>query len=590
MIVDDSTAMSAFALSVHRRRRMMPSSAAKRTVSWSRSTLLTLMLIGCAWTSVQPVQAAQPAAVAVSDAFGAQAAQEILDAGGNAVDAAVAIGFTLAVTYPEAGNLGGGGLATVLMGGQEYFLDYREQAPGAATRDMYLDQAGNIVPDASTIGAKAVAVPGTVAGLWALHQRFGHLPWARDLEPAIRYAHDGFRVSAMLAQERDESAKSLAGRTNFARFFSGMHTNEAFRQPQLEATLRRIAQNGAREFYEGTTATLIAREMTRDHGLINAADLKQYRVHWRAPLAGDWEGFHVITAPLPSSGGIALLSMLTMKADLAPDFSGVALNSAQYVHLLAEIEKRVFADRADYLGDPDFTAAPVAALLAPDYLKRRAAEVSLDRPTPTTAVHAGLTQHHDTTHFSIVDHDGNAVSNTYTLNDDFGSGVVVDGAGFLLNNEMDDFSSKPGTPNIYGVVGSAANAIAPGKRPLSTMTPTILTSHGEVAVVIGTPGGSRIATSVFQVLTDWHDFHLPLAEAVAAPRIHHQLLPPDTLFQEPYAGVTTAVRAQLETRGYHLVNQGWNGDIQAITCAADQCQAAADPRGRGVALVLAAKH
>ncbi len=203
-------------------------------------------------------------------------------------------------------------------------------------------------------------------------------------------------------------------------------------------------------------------------------------------------------------------------------------------------------------------------------------------------MHAGLTQHHDTTHFSIVDHDGNAVSNTYTLNDDFGSGVVVDGAGFLLNNEMDDFSSKPGTPNIYGVVGSAANAIAPGKRPLSTMTPTILTSHGKIAAVIGTPGGSRIATSIFQVLTDWHDFQLPLADAVGAARVHHQLLPPDTIFEEPYAGVTKAVHAQLEARGYRFVNQGFNGDIQAITCAASQCQAAADPRGRGVALVLAA--
>jgi gamma-glutamyltranspeptidase / glutathione hydrolase len=590
VIVDDSSAMSAVAPSPHGRRRMMPSSAPVRTVPWPQWTLPLLLLIGCAWASPQPVRAAQPAAVAAPDAYGTQAAREILDAGGNAVDAAVALGFTLAVTYPEAGNLGGGGFATVLIGGHEYFLDYREQAPGAATRDMYLDSAGNVIPDASTIGAKAVGVPGTVAGLWELHRRFGHLPWSRDLAPAIRYAHDGFRVSSMLVESRDGRGKEIAGRTNFARFFSGMHTNETFRQPQLEATLRRIAQNGARDFYQGTTATLLEREMTRDHGLINASDLKLYRAKWRAPLTGEWAGFHVITAPLPSSGGVGLLSMLIMKADLAADFSGVTLNSAQYVHLLAEIEKRVFADRADYLGDPDFTAAPVAALLAPEYLQRRAAEISLDRPTPTADVHPGLTQHHDTTHFSIVDHDGNAVSNTYTLNDDFGSGVVVDGAGFLLNNEMDDFSIKPGTPNMYGVVGSAANAIAPGKRPLSTMTPTILTSHGQVAAVIGTPGGSRIATWIFQVLTDWHDFHLPLAEAVATARVHHQLLPPNTIFEEPYAGLTAAVHAQLEARGYHIVNQGWDGDIEAITCAASECQAAADPRGRGVALVLAAAH
>jgi gamma-glutamyltranspeptidase/glutathione hydrolase len=566
---------------------MMPSSASKRTVPWPPALRL-LLLVGllCA-ASLQPLQAAQPAAVAAPDSYGAQTVQEILAAGGNAVDAAVALGFSLAVTYPEAGNLGGGGFATVLMGGQEYFLDYREQAPAAATRDMYLDAAGNVIPEASTIGAKAAGVPGTVAGLWELHQRFGHLPWSRDLEPAIRYAHDGFRVSPMLVETRDQRVKELSGKTNFTHFFAGMHSGQSFRQPQLEATLRRIARGGAREFYEGTTATLIERQMARAGGLITASDLRLYRVRWRAPLTGEWAGFHVITAPLPSSGGIALLSMLDMKADLASAFGGVALNSAQYVHLLAEIEKRVFADRADYLGDPDFTAAPVASLLAPEYLQRRAAEVSLDRPTPTDAVHPGLTQHHDTTHFSIVDHDGNAVANTYTLNDDFGSGEVVDGDGFLLNNEMDDFSVKPGTPNLYGVVGSASNAIAPGKRPLSTMTPTILTAHGQVAVVIGTPGGSRIATSIFQVLTDWHDFQLPLSEAVGAARVHHQLLPADTLFEEPYAGLSAAVHAQLQARGYRFVNQGWNGDIQAITCAAAQCQAAADPRGRGVARVFA---
>lgn len=573
---------------------MMPTSVSKSTPPeqsrrpWQRAGLLVLALLVCCGSPGRGLQAAQPAAVASPDRYGAQAVHEIIDAGGNAVDAAVALAFTLAVTYPEAGNLGGGGFATVLMAGHEYFLDYREEAPGAATRDMYLDAAGHVIPDASTIGARAVGVPGTVAGLWALHQRFGHLPWSRDLEPAIRYAHDGFAVSAMLAGERDERAHELGGRTNFARFFSGLRAGHTFRQPQLEATLRRIAQHGEREFYGGTTAALIAREMKRDGGILDGSDLEHYRVHWRSPLTGDWAGFHVITAPLPSSGGIALLSMLAMKADLAPAFSGVPLNSAQYVHLLAEIEKRVFADRADYLGDPDFTRAPVAALLAPAYLRRRAAEVSLDRPTPTASVHPGLTQHHDTTHFSIVDHDGNAVSNTYTLNDDFGSGVVVQGAGFLLNNEMDDFSAKPGTPNIYGVVGSAANAIAPGKRPLSTMTPTILTSHGQVAVVIGTPGGSRIATSIFQVLTDWHDFHFSLARAVAAVRVHHQLLPPDTIFEEPYGGLTAAVHAQLIARGYRLVDQGYNGDIQAIACAASVCQAASDPRGRGVALVFAA--
>ncbi|HXN79801.1 MAG TPA: gamma-glutamyltransferase, partial [Steroidobacteraceae bacterium] len=467
-----------------------------------------------------------------------------------------------------------------------YFLDYRECAPGSATAGLYLDAAGQVVPDASTIGAGAAAVPGTVAGLWQLHRRFGRLTWRADLAPALRYAHDGFRVDRLLAARRDHFAAELRGRTNFLAYFGALATDATFRQPELESTLRRIAAAGVRGFYAGRTAELIAAEMARSHGHIRRADLAAYRAVWREPLAGDWAGYRVITAPLPSSGGIALLSMLAMKADLDPAFVGMAPNSPQYVHLLAEIEKRVFADRAAYFGDPDFHPAPVAQLLDPGYLARRAAEVNTERPTPTSEVKPGLDEHHNTTHFSIVDRWGNAVSNSYTLNDDFGSGQVVSGAGFLLNNEMDDFSAKPGAPNIYGVVGGDANAIAPRKRPLSTMTPTILTEHGRVAVVIGTPGGSRIATSIFQVLTNWHAFRLPLEAAVAAPRIHHQLLPPDTLFEEPYASLGPAVHAALIARGYTFVTQGWNGDIQAIVVGASEVTAAGDPRGRGVARVL----
>ena len=275
-----------------------------------------------------------------------------------------------------------------------------------------------------------------------------------------------------------------------------------------------------------------------------------------------------------------------MKADRAPAFAGVPLNSAQYVHLVAEIEKRVFADRASYLGDPDFTRAPVAQLLEPSYLARRAAEVNTERPTRTADVKPGLAQHHDTTHFSVIDRFGNAVSNTYTLNDDFGCGQVVTGAGFLLNNEMDDFSVEPGVPNIFGVVGGDANAIAPGKRPLSTMTPTILTQEGRIAVVVGSEGGPSTATQVFQVLTGWHDFHMSLASAVAAPRAHHQLLPTDTLIEEPYAMLEPAVRTALIARGYKFVNRGWNGEVQAIVFAGGEELAVSDPRGPGVARVL----
>jgi gamma-glutamyltranspeptidase/glutathione hydrolase len=566
----------------------------RRRVSSVSVCALLLLAGGAEAQAAAPPVPATTAAVAAPDRYGADAAARILGGGGNAVDAAIAVAFTLAVTYPEAGNLGGGGFATLWVEGKAYFLDYRERAPASATAGMYLDAAGNVVPDASTVGAGAAGVPGTVAGLWELHRRFGRLPWRVDLAPAIRYAHEGFRVSPLLVALRDTRARELHGRTNFLSYFGALAPEATFRQPELERTLQAIAAEGPHAFYGGRTAELIVAEMARSHGHISAKDLATYRPVWREPLAGDWAGYRVITAPLPSSGGIALLSLLAMKADLAGVFAGVPLNSAQYVHLLAEMEKRVFADRASYLGDPDFGAAPVAQLLDPAYLARRAREVNAAAPTPTSAVvpglgvGAGAGAHHNTTHFAIVDRAGSAVSNTYTLNDDFGSGQVVGGAGFLLNDEMDDFSVKPGTPNLYGVVGGDANAIAPGKRPLSTMTPTILTEHGRVALVIGTPGGSRIATWIFQVITNWHDFNMPLAAAVAAPRIHHQLLPPNTLFEEPYGTLDPAVRAALGERGYVFVNQGWNGDIEAIAVAATGAVAVADPRGRGMARVLSA--
>jgi gamma-glutamyltranspeptidase / glutathione hydrolase len=556
------------------------------SVAGWRLFLVVLLGIVTASRAIAAPADARGGALAVSDVYGADTAQRILSQGGNAVDAAVAVAFTLAVTLPEAGNIGGGGFSTIYFDGQPYFLDYRERAPGRARADMYLDASGAVIVGASTVGARAAGVPGTVAGMWELHRRFGRLPWRTDLVPAIRYAHEGFRVDPRLAQYRDNSATELAGRTNFEHYFGALNSGEIFRQPELEASLRLIAAQGPRGFYTGRTAGLIAREMERTGGYISAKDLTDYRPVWREPLIGEWAGYRVITAPLPSSGGIILLSLLQMKQDLAPAFAGVPQNSPQYVHLLAEIEKRVFADRAQYLGDPSFYPGPVKELLDPKYLASRAALVNVNQPTPTENVKPGLAEHHNTTHFSIVDRWGNAVSNTYTLNDFFGSGEVVAGAGFLLNNEMDDFSAKPGAPNLDGVVGGDANAIAPGKRPLSTMTPTILTSDGKVAMVIGTPGGSRIATSIFQVLMNWHDFQMPLRDAVAEPRIHHQLLPPDTLFEEPYAGLDPSTRAALMRRGYKFTGQGWNGDIQVVAMGPQGFVAVSDPRGRGVARVL----
>jgi gamma-glutamyltranspeptidase/glutathione hydrolase len=451
---------------------------------------------------------------------------------------------------------------------------------------MYLDDAGEVIPDASTTGVGAATVPGTVSGLWELHRRFARLPWRIDLAPALRYAHRGFGVHAMLHRVRDGRAARLNGRTNFLRYFGSLKSGDTFRQPELAATLERIAANGPRDFYRGQTADLCVAEIVRNHERLTHDDLAQYRAVWRKPLRGEWAGYEVITAPPPSAGGIALLSLLAMKAHLSEQFAGLSLNSAQYVHLLAEIEKRVFADRIAYLGDPDFIGAPVQRLLDPSYLAQRASEISVDRMTPTEMVTAGLGEHHATTHFGISDSRGNAVSLTYTLNDFFGCGQVVTGAGFLLNNEMDDFSVKPGVPNEAGVVGGAANAIAAGKQPLSTMSPTILTADGRVAVVIGTPGGSRIATSIGQVLWNWRDFQLPLDAAVAEPRIHHQLLPRDTLFEEPYATIGAGARAELIARGYKLVQQAWNGDVQVIAHEASGISAVSDPRGRGVARVI----
>ncbi|MDR2990525.1 MAG: gamma-glutamyltransferase, partial [Burkholderiaceae bacterium] len=514
-----------------------------------------------------------------------------------AVDAAVAIAFTLAVTYPEAGNIGGGGFMTLYVRGKPYFLDYRERAPLAATKTMFLDAQGNVIPGKSLVGTAAVGVPGTVDGMWQAQRRFGRLSWQQVLAPAIGYARQGFMPDDLLIERRDAAQKTFDGKTNFDAYFgNGMKAGVNFKQPQLAQVLARIARDGERDFYRGQTARLIAATMHSGHGLITEQDLAQYKAVWRPPIEADWNDYRVITAPPPSSGGIGLVQLLKMKADLAPQFKDVALNSATYIHRIAEIEKRVFADRAQYLGDPDFYQVPSAQLIADAYLQKRAAEVNPNTPSDTKSVQPGLgtsmpqavaaPEKPETTHFSIVDKWGNAVSNTYTINGYFGSGVVVDGAGFLLNDEMDDFSAKPGTANMFGVVGSDANAIAPGKRPLSSMTPTILTRDGKAALVIGTPGGSRIFTSIFQVITNVVDLQMPLTEAVAAMRFHHQLLPPNTIYWEPYRPIDGELAKALEAKGYVLQKQNFNGDIQAIRIEDGRPDAVADPRGRGVARLM----
>jgi len=552
-------------------------------------TKLWIVLIAALTLSSVPAFAqapAQPAqlksgAVAAPDKYGALAAREVLKAGGNAVDAAVATAFTLAVTYPEAGNLGGGGFMTLYVDGKPYFLDYRETAPAAATATMYLDAKGDVTSH-SLYGNLAAGVPGTVRGMADAHKRFGKLPWKQVLAPAIRYARDGFTVSADLIAYREEANANFTG-LNFYATFGAMKAGKLFRQPDLAATLQRIADTGATDFYDGKTADLLVAQMARGPaGIITRSDLAGYKAVWRDPIQADWNGFRVITAPPPSSGGIALLQLLMMKQSASTLFAGVTLNSPQYVHLVSEIEKRVFADRAEYLGDPDFVSVPVSALIDPTYSARRAAAIDPSKPSPTPSIRPGL-EKPQTTHFSIVDHWGNAVSNTYTLNGLFGSGVVVEGAGFLLNDEMDDFSAKPGAPNMFGVVGGDANAIAPLKRPLSSMTPTILLKDGKVAMVIGTPGGSRIFTSIFQVLTNVYDFNLSLKKAQAQLRFHHQLLPENTIYYEPFASFPAATAKALADRGYKL-ERGFNGDIAAIQITNGKPTAVPDPRGRGVGM------
>ncbi|MGV8567839.1 MULTISPECIES: gamma-glutamyltransferase [Pseudomonas] len=525
-------------------------------------------------------------AVAAPDQYGAQVAADILKKGGNAVDAAVATAFTLAVTYPEAGNIGGGGFMTLFVDGKPYFLDYREVAPQAATRNMYLDEKGEVIENLSLVGARAAGVPGTVMGLWEAHQKFGKLPWSELLTPAIGYAKNGFKVAAKQYQYRNDAQGMFKTATNFNDYFGNMKVGELFKQPEMAQTLERIADKGVSEFYQGKTADLLVAQMQSDKGLITKQDLKDYKAVWREPMAVSWRGNVVYTAPPPSSGGVALAQLLGIKENRAADFKGVAHNSAQYIHLLAEIEKRVFADRADYLGDPAFTKVPVGQLVAKDYLAKRAAQVNPKAISDTDKVKPGL-EPHQTTHFSIVDKQGNAVSNTYTLNLDYGSGVVVKGAGFLLNDEMDDFSAKPGAANAFGVVGGDANAIAPGKRMLSSMSPSLMTRDGKVELVIGTPGGSRIFTSIFQVMNNLYDYGMPLDKAVAAQRVHHQLLPKDTIYFDSYAPLTGQVADELKKMGYVLEDQGWEmGDIQAIRVDGTKLETASDPRGRGVGMIV----
>jgi gamma-glutamyltranspeptidase/glutathione hydrolase len=443
-----------------------------------------------------------------------------------------------------------------------------------------------VLAEASLTGHRAIGVPGTVAGLWAAHEKYGTRPWADLLSTAIALAEMGFQVPPELEQLMRDDLPRLGGTPNFARYFGGLRAGDIFRQPELAATLRRIAADGVAGFYGGETARLLVAEMRRGDGLITEKDLASYQPRWRAPLRARWRNYEILAAPPPSSGGFAVIQLLKMKDALAPAFAGLAHNSPQYIHLTAEMEKRVFADRAEYLGDPDFVPQRIGELIADDYVAARAAEVNLKAISPVASVLPGL-EPHETTHFSIVDHAGNAVAISYTLNTDFGSGVVVAGGGFLLNNEMDDFSAKAGVANFYGVVGAEANAIQPGKRMLSSMSPTILVADDGVAMVLGSPGGSTIITSVYQAIVNVLDFHMPPGEAVSATRFHHQLWPADLITYSVTRPLPDEVIRALAERGYRAEPHAWEfGDLQLIWRDGGEWRAASDPRGRGKSRII----
>jgi len=524
--------------------------------------------------------------VASSEPLASQAGVEILRARGNAVDAAVAVGFALAVTFPEAGNLGGGGFMLIrAANGDAVVVDYREQAPAAATARMYQDAHGNLVPGSSTVGARAAAVPGTVGGLALAEEKYGRLGLAQVIAPALRLAREGFPVSYALAErlrsERDLLQKFDGSRQIFLPDERPYEAGAILRQPDLARTLAAIAKRGPQAFYSGAPAQALVATMHKDHGLITLQDLEHYQAKLRRPLIGHFRGFDILAAPPPSAGGTMLIEMLNV---LEPLDLGTP-NSYESIHLLAETMRRAYADRAAYLGDADFASVPVAGLLSPHYAAQMREEILRARPeAPVRPGEPQVFESGATTHFSVVDAEGEAVANTYTLNGWFGCGVTVEGAGFLLNNEMDDFTVKAGAPNLFGLVQSEANAIAPRKRPLSSMTPTVVTRDGKVRLVLGSPGGSKIPNTVLQVLLNVLVYKMDVLQAVSFPRFHDQWTPDVLTFER--LGFSSDTLEKLRRAGYPVTFEDSMGDCEAIEIPPDSEWrfGASDPREDGKAV------
>lgn len=520
----------------------------------------------------EPVRA-RNGMVASTNEVASRVGVEIMKRGGNAVDAAIAVGFALAVTHPAAGNLGGGGFMMIrLKDGRTTAIDYREMAPAAAHRNIYLDKDGNLIKGegGSLVGYRAAGVPGTVRGMELALKKYGSgkLTWAQLVEPARQLAANGFTVTYSLARSLRNSDDYLSTYPETKRIYlkGGRFYNEGelFRQPELAATFARLQRFGPNEFYEGETARLIVADMKRNNGLMTLEDLHGYVAKERTPLRGNYRGHEVISMPPPSSGGAVLIEMLNILEGF--DLRSFEASSSDRYHLMAEAMRRAFADRAEYMGDTDFVKVPVAGLIDKSYAKTLRATINTDRASSSAEVRAGRPagyESDDTTHFTVVDAEGNAVANTYTLNDSYGSSATVKGVGILLNNEMDDFAAKPGTPNMYGLIQGERNAVAPRKRPLSAMTPTIvLRKDGSLWFTIGSPGGPTIINTVLCVITNVIDYDMNIQQAIDAPRIHHQWLP-DEVVGEPY-GLSGDTQSALKSRGHKLAKQRTIGDAEGI--------------------------
>jgi gamma-glutamyltranspeptidase/glutathione hydrolase len=542
--------------------------------------------------AVHPVWA-KSAMVSVQEAVAAEVGLQVLRDGGNAVDAGVAVALALAVTLPRAGNLGGGGFMMVhdAETGETRAIDYREMAPASATRDMYLDADGNADSTLSRFHGLAVGVPGTVAGMQLALETYGTMTLEQAAAPAIRLAEDGILVTADLADSLKALEKRMKTWPATAAIFykedgSFYEPGDVLKQPDLAATLKKIAAEGPDGFYKGEVAEKIAASVQEAGGSMTVEDLANYRAVIRAPVTGTYRGHEIVSMPPPSSGGTHIIQILNVMEGYPIGFLGH--NSSDTIHVMAEAMKRAYADRSEYLGDPDFVDVPVKALTSKDYAAKIRDGISLNRATPSATIKPGKLAPYEsdqTTHFSIVDKDGNAVSNTYTLNFSYGSGMTAAGTGVLLNNEMDDFSAKPGVPNAYGLIGGEANAVEPSKRPLSSMSPTIVLKDGKPFLVTGSPGGSRIITTTLQVISNMIDHGMNVAEATHAARIHHQWLPDEIRVED--GGLSRDTVAALEAKGHTIAVKSVMGSTQSIHVDTDKglLLGASDPRRTGSATV-----